>query len=78
MARILAIYGSPRRKGNTSLLLKEAVAGAIAAGAQVDEIILRDLTMAPCLEIYGCKKDGRCVIQDDFQRVYELIESCDG
>lgn len=78
MPRILAIYGSPRRKGNTSLLLKQAIAGAAAAGATVHEIVLRDLTIGPCLEIYGCKKDGRCVIQDDFQKVYELIESSDG
>ncbi|MBW2001351.1 MAG: NAD(P)H-dependent oxidoreductase, partial [Deltaproteobacteria bacterium] len=37
MIKILAIYGSPRRKGNTSLLLKNAVKGAIEAGADVEE-----------------------------------------
>jgi multimeric flavodoxin WrbA len=78
MAKILAIYGSPRRKGNTSLLLKNAVKGAIEAGAEVEEIILRDLKMSPCLEIYGCKKNGRCVIQDDFQQVYDKLLSCHG
>jgi multimeric flavodoxin WrbA len=71
--KILAIYGSPRRRGNTSLLLKKAVEGARHAGAEVDEIVLRDLKMAPCLEIYGCKKDGRCVIQDDFQEIYDQL-----
>ena len=59
MTHILAIYGSPRRQGNTSLLLQEAVKGARKAGAQVEEIWLRDLKMSPCLEIYGCKKTGR-------------------
>ena len=78
MVNILAIYGSPRRKGNTSLLLKNAVKGAIEAGAEVEEIILRDLKMSPCLEIYGCKKTGRCVIQDDFQHVYDKLLSCQG
>ncbi len=78
MANIMAIYGSPRRKGNTALLLKKAVEGAIEAGAEVEEIVLRDLKMSPCLEIYGCKKDGRCVIQDDFQGVYEGILACQG
>jgi multimeric flavodoxin WrbA len=73
---ILAVYGSPRRRGNTSLLLKKAVEGARDAGAEVEEIVLRDLRMAPCLEIYGCKKDGRCVIQDDFQRVYDQLLAC--
>jgi len=78
MVKILAIYGSPRRKGNTSLLLKNAVKGAIEAGAEVEEMILRDLKMSPCLEIYGCKETGRCVIQDDFQRVYDKLLSCQG
>ena len=73
MKRVVAIYGSPRRKGNTALLLQEAVRGAREQGAEVEEIVLRDLKMSPCLEIYGCKNSGRCAIQDDFQKVYESI-----
>jgi len=76
--RIVAIYGSPRRKGNTSLLLKQAVEGARAAGARVEEVILRDLKISPCLEIYGCKESGRCVIKDDFQQVYDRLLDCHG
>lgn len=78
MVRILAVYGSPRRKGNTATLLKRAVQGATEAGAQVDEVVLRDLKMSPCLEIYACKKTGRCIIQDDFQQVYDHLLACDG
>ena len=76
--KILVMYGSPRRNGNTSSLLKRAVEGAREEGAQVNEIVLRDLKMSPCLEIYGCKKTGRCVIQDDFQAVYDQLSECDG
>jgi multimeric flavodoxin WrbA len=76
--RILGIYGSPRRKGNTTLLLQKAAQGARDAGAKVEEIVLRDLKMSPCLEIYGCKETGRCVIKDDFQRVYDQLLRCDG
>jgi len=78
IVKILAIYGSPRRKGNTALLLKNAVEGAIEAGAEVEELVLRDMKMSPCLEIYGCKETGRCVIQDDFQQVYDKLLSCQG
>jgi multimeric flavodoxin WrbA len=78
MTTILAIYGSPRRKGNTTLLLQSAVQGARDAGAEVEEVVLRDLEMSPCLEIYGCKKTGRCVIKDDFQKVYDQLLRCDG
>lgn len=78
MNEILAIYGSPRRKGNTTLLLGQAVQGALDAGAQVEKIVLRDLRMSPCLEIYGCKETGRCVIQDDFQKIYDQLLVCQG
>lgn len=78
MPRILAISGSPRRQGNTALLLAKAAEGAREAGARVEEVVLRDLKMSPCLEIYGCLKTGRCVIQDDFQRLYDRILECDG
>ncbi|HAA02390.1 MAG TPA: flavodoxin family protein [Syntrophobacteraceae bacterium] len=75
---IVAIYGSPRRRGNSSRLLDEAVLGAQSEGATVEKIVLRDLKMSPCLEIYGCKKEGRCVIQDDFQTVREQLLACSG
>lgn len=78
MGKILAVYGSPRRKGNTALLLEQSVRGAREAGIEVEEITLRDLKMSPCLEIYGCKQDGRCVIRDDFQKVYDQLLACRG
>jgi len=76
--RIMALYGSPRRRGNTATLLRQAVAGARDAGAQVEEIVLRDLKMSACLEIYSCKQDGECRIKDDFQRVRDQVLSCAG
>lgn len=78
MVRILAIYGSPRRRGNTTLLLEKAVQGAQEAGAEVEEVVLRDQKLSPCLEIYGCKETGRCVIMDDFQKIYDRIETSEG
>jgi multimeric flavodoxin WrbA len=78
MPQIVAIYGSPRRRGNTATLLKHAVQGAVDAGAQVNEIILRDLKISPCLEIYACKKEGRCAIKDDFHNVVDQILSANG
>ncbi len=78
MSDILAIYGSPRRNGNTAALLKHAVQGARDAGARVEEIVLRDMKISPCLEIYGCRETGRCVIKDDFHKVCDLIAASDG
>jgi multimeric flavodoxin WrbA len=77
-ANILAIYGSPRRDGNSDLLLRRAVEGARGAGAEVEEVFLRELNMAPCVEDYGCLESGCCVIQDDFQGLYDQLSSCRG
>jgi len=77
-SKIVAVYGSPRRKGNTATLLKKAVEGARDAGAQVEEIVLRDLKMSPCLEIYGCNKAGECRLKDDFQQARDHILAAQG
>ncbi len=76
--KIVAIYGSPRRKGNTATLLKKAVEGARESGADVEEIVLRDLKISPCLEIYGCLQAGECAIKDDFQVVRDKILQAQG
>jgi multimeric flavodoxin WrbA len=76
--KVVAIFGSPRRKGNTATLLREAIRGARDSGAVVEEVVLRDLKISPCLEIYGCKKAGECAIKDDFQKIRDLILDAQG
>ena len=78
MANIVALYGSPRRDGNSSTLLQHAVAGARQEGAQVEEIVLRDYKISPCLEIYQCIKDGKCAIRDDFAQILAKLEAANG
>ena len=76
--KVVAFYGSPRRKGNTATLLQKAVEGARDAGAEVEEVVLRDLKMSPCLEIYGCKNAGECRLKDDFQTARDQILASQG
>ena len=75
--QVLGVCGSPRRGGNTELLLKELLRGSKDAGAQTEEILLRDLKVTPCLEIYACKKDGQCPIPDDMQSLYAKLTEVD-
>ncbi len=74
----MAIYGSPRREGNSSALLKQAVAGARQEGAEVEEMVLRDYKISPCMEIYACIESGECAIRDDFPKILAKLESCTG
>ena len=78
MVKIIAIYGSPRRDGNSAALLKQAVAGARQQGAHVEEVFLRDHKISPCLEIYACIKAGECAIRDDFPAILAKLESSTG
>ena len=74
--RILGIMGSPRIKGNTDLLLDEALKGARSQGAYVEKILVDELEIAPCHEDYGCLVDGNCVIRDDMDSIYpKLLEA---
>lgn len=74
--KVLGIMGSPRIKGNTDLLLDEALKGAKSQGAETEKIIVDKLKIAPCKEYYGCLRDGKCVIRDDMDDIYpKLLES---
>jgi multimeric flavodoxin WrbA len=75
--KILGILGSPRRGGNSEILLKAFLQGAAAGGAEVEEVDLRDLKISPCLEIYHCFKDGTCPIKDDMRELYDKLLAAD-
>jgi multimeric flavodoxin WrbA len=74
--KFLAIAGSPRKGGNTDLLLEEAIRASRQAG--VDALLLRvsELKLSPCTACGTCWKSGECVQQDDMQTVYtHLLDS---
>lgn len=74
--RVLGIFGSPRKGGNTELLLEEALKGAEREGAEVERLRLRDLAIMPCTECLSCFEGGECIILDDMQKVYpKLLEA---
>lgn len=75
--KVLGIGGSPRRGGNTDLLLDSVLEGAASAGASVEKIVLNDLVYRPCQECGGCDKTGRCVIGDDLAPVYRKFAEAD-
>lgn len=76
--RVAGFACSPRRGGNTDLLLEAALGGAEQAGALVERFNLREMTIAPCLHCGGCADgSGRCVVDDDMRRLYEPLRRAD-
>jgi len=70
---ILAFLGSPRKGGNSEVLLQAALRGVVAAGGRTEVIRLCDLDIHPCLNCGGCDDTGECVLQDDMTMLYDKI-----
>jgi len=77
MKKVFGIYGSPRKKGNTALLLDEFLKGAGEAGAEIKKIYCIDLNFRACIECRQCEKLGHCVLKDDMEKIYPLLEESD-
>lgn len=75
--KVLGIAGSPRRRGNTQLLMDHVLEGARGKGAQTDKLILSDLEFSPCQECGGCDDTGVCITDDDMRIVYDKVKEAD-
>ena len=76
--KILGILGSPRKGGNSDILLEEALRGAREAGAETEKIVLDALEIRGCRDCKGCNETGRCVIEDDMPQIHEKILDAQG
>ncbi|MFC1540924.1 flavodoxin family protein [Candidatus Latescibacterota bacterium] len=76
--KIIAIAASPRKGGNSETLLDEVIKGLEAGGAEVIKIRTSEYDFIPCLHCGGCDTLGRCVIDDSFQEIFDLLVDCDG
>lgn len=72
--RVLGIVGSPRRSGNTDILVDGVLAGAEKAGALTEKVILNKLDIAPCQACDACAKTGECVHKDDMPALLKQME----
>lgn len=75
--KITAFLGSPRKNGNTDLLLKETIRGINSSGFKVKVFNLNLMNIEPCQDCGGCEKTGRCIINDDMSKIYRTIRSSD-
>ncbi len=75
--KVLGIYGSPRKGGNSDLLLEEALKGAKSQDAEVSTIRPYKMDINACSECGSCDKTGICIIKDDMQQIYPLLEEAE-
>ena len=77
--KILVVFSSPRKKGNSNTLARQIIKGAESAGAMVESVYLHGMDISPCNACYACqKKDSKgCAIDDEMQTIYPKLVECD-
>jgi multimeric flavodoxin WrbA len=77
--KIIIVVGSPRKKGNSSILAKQVAAGARAGGAGVETFSLHEMKIKPCNACDACRKKAGtgCVLKDDMQKLYPKLRGAD-
>ena len=69
--------GSPRKGGNTDLLLDSFLRGVKEGGGEYEKLSISDLDISPCRECLTCEETGECVIPDDTQTIYRKLLKVD-
>jgi len=77
--KVLGIVGSPRKGGNTDILIDETLRAAKDAGSDVEKVFLNDLEIRPCQAECNeyCKKKGYCKIDDGMSALYNKLFDSD-
>lgn len=80
--KLMAIVGSPRKGGNTELLVDRVVQGVKSRReTEVEKFFVVDKKIEPCTGCMSCvfpsPGTGRCVIDDDMNALLTRMESCD-
>ncbi len=76
--KILGLSFSPRKQGNTEILLGEALGAAKAQGAETELYSIAGKDIKPCDGCWGCRQTGECHIKDDMQGLYAKLLEADG
>jgi multimeric flavodoxin WrbA len=76
---ILGIGGSPRKDGNTDILLDHIITGATSQNLESEQIHLRDCQFQPCIGCERCRTDMICTgLHDDMNPLYPKIVRAGG
>ncbi len=75
--RVLAISGTPRKGGNSELLIDHAVRPFENSEATVKIVKLSEKKIGPCMACESCTSNSeRCILDDDMQEIYRDFVWC--
>lgn len=76
--KVLGLSCSPRKGGNTEILVREAIAGAKEVGAEVELVSVAGKELKPCDGCWTCSNTGKCHIKDDMPAIFDKLLEADG
>ena len=78
MNKIVVLSGSPRKYGNTDLLV-EAFAKGASEHSEVEVISVADHNVAPCVGCNSCfdRENNHCFRDDDMTKIYAKLKEAD-
>ena len=75
--KVLLINGSPRKDSNTELALNEIVKSLKEESVEAEVISIGNKIVG-CMACQACSKLGKCVIDDEVNKVAEKFKDADG
>ncbi len=76
--KISCLIGSPRQKSNSATIAARFAETAASLGAEVETVVLNDLTYRGCQGCLACKTiSEKCVLKDDLAKVLESLKEAD-
>ncbi|MDD4858764.1 MAG: flavodoxin family protein [Dehalococcoidales bacterium] len=76
--KAIGIVGSPRKNGNTELLMAHTLKAIGEEGIETELVRLAGLDIKPCNACMTCKTEERCAIKDDLFPIYIKLKEADG
>lgn len=73
---VIGISGTPRKNGNSEILLRYALKPFINDGWNVNIYLASELTINPCKACDSCREINSCTIDDDMHRIYDAFRRC--
>lgn len=76
--KVIGISCSPRKGGNTDILVQQVLTTTKEAGAEIEFLRVSDMKISPCDACWTCATNGQCHIDDDMQIIYPKLLQADG
>ncbi|MFA6142369.1 MAG: flavodoxin family protein [Candidatus Omnitrophota bacterium] len=78
MVKALGICASPRKGGNSEIIIDSFLDGVKTCGnSSVNKIFLSDLVIKFCREDECCRESGECDMDDDMRAIYKDFDDAD-